>query len=234
MMNNGLTFGAEGPIMDGTWYNTTTGDSFTVQNSFFEDNQFIIQTTDGRVLGYDQIQDYIKSDNPINVKKPEPQTILPPEVAEIIDNDTPDAGYGILEDDLMMINGNNSLGNLGDNLRNNITETTQPVNHISSNMNYDIISKALTKRSLPNFNIEVDWGECPIKEMNMLMDLMDVSESEIIDWYTSQCNVELTTIMIKEIISDYIYKQLHPDVIINTTQEPEIEKKPKKLKTKKK
>ena len=234
MMNNGLTFGMEGPIMDGTWYNTTTGDSFTVQNSFFEDNQFIIQTTDGRMLGYDQIQDYIKSDNPINVKKPEPQTILPPEVAEIIDNGTPDAEYGILEDDLMMINGNNSLGNLGDNLRNNIIETAQTTNNISSNMNYDIISKALTKRSLPNFNIEVDWEECPIKEMNMLMDLMDVNESEIIDWYTSQCNVELTTIMIKEIISDYIYKQLHPDVIINTTQEPEIEKKPKKLKTKKK
>lgn len=233
MMNNGLTFGMEGPIMDGTWYNTTTGDSFTVQNSFFEDNQFIIQTTDGRMLGYEQIQDYIKSDNPINVKKPEPQTILPPEVAEIIDNDTPDTNYGILEDDLMMINGNNSLGNLGDNLRNNIIETAQTTNNIS-NMNYDIISKALTKRSLPNFNIEVDWEECPIKEMNMLMDLMDVDESEIIDWYTSQCNVELTTIMIKEIISDYIYKQLHPDVIINTTQEPEIEKKPKKLKTKKK
>lgn len=233
MMNNGLTFGMEGPIMDGTWYNTTTGDSFTVQNSFFEDNQFIIQTTDGRMLGYEQIQDYIKSDNPINVKKPEPQTILPPEVAEIIDNDTPDTNYGILEDDLMMINGNNSLGNLGNNLRNNIIETAQTTNNIS-NMNYDIISKALTKRSLPNFNIEVDWEECPIKEMNMLMDLMDVDESEIIDWYTSQCNVELTTIMIKEIISDYIYKQLHPDVIINMTQEPEIEKKPKKLKTKKK
>lgn len=233
MMNNGLTFGMEGPIMDGTWYNTTTGDSFTVQNSFFEDNQFIIQTTDGRMLGYEQIQDYIKSDNPINVKKPEPQTILPPEVSEIIDNDSPDTNYGILEDDLMMINGNNSLGNLGDNLRNNIIETTQTTNNIS-NMNYDIISKALTKRSLPNFNIAVDWEECPIKEMNMLMDLMDVDESEIIDWYTSQCNVELTTIMIKEIISDYIYKQLHPDVIINTTQEPEIEKKPKKLKTKKK
>ena len=47
MMNTGLTFGSEGPMMEGTWYNTRTGDSFTVRDSFFEDNQFVITTTDG-------------------------------------------------------------------------------------------------------------------------------------------------------------------------------------------
>ena len=62
-MNN-LTFGMEGPIMDGTWYNTQTGDSFTVRNSFFEDNQYIVQTTDGRILRYDQIQNYILFHHP--------------------------------------------------------------------------------------------------------------------------------------------------------------------------
>ena len=65
MINSGLTFGSEGPMMEGTWYNPRTGDSFTVRDSFFEDNQFVITTTDGRYLKYEQIQDYIKSDKPI-------------------------------------------------------------------------------------------------------------------------------------------------------------------------
>lgn len=225
-MNNGLTFGMEGPVMEGTWYNANTGDSFTVRNSFFEDNQFIIQTTDGRVLGYNQIQNYIKSDSPINVQKQEHNNTLPPEVAEIIDNTDTDTEYNILEDDMMMITGNKSLGNLNNNMYVNSSMTSEP----RTNPNYDIINKALTKRSLPNFKIEVDWSDCPIKEMNMLMDLMDINESEIVDWYLDQCNMELTTKMIKDIISDHIYKQLHPEVIINTSQEPEIEQKTPKSK----
>ena len=38
MINSGLTFGSEGPIIDGTWYNPQTGDSFTVRDSFFGQN----------------------------------------------------------------------------------------------------------------------------------------------------------------------------------------------------
>ena len=55
-MNNGLMFGMEGPNMEGTWYNPQTGDSFTVRNSFFQDNQYLVQTTDGRVLTYEQLE----------------------------------------------------------------------------------------------------------------------------------------------------------------------------------
>ena len=47
----------------------------------------------------------------------------------------------------------------------------------------------------------------------MLMDLMDVEESEIVDWYLSQVDVENTTYMIKEVIKDFIAKQLHPELV---------------------
>ena len=46
----------------------------------------------------------------------------------------------------------------------------------------------------------------------MLIDLMDVQESEIVDWYLSQVDIETTTAMIKEVIRDYLTKQLHPEV----------------------
>ena len=215
-MNAGLTFGSEGPMMEGTWYNTRTGDSFTVRDSFFEDNQFVVTTMDGRYLKYEQIQDYIKSDKPIEMEKPKPkQEALPAEVADLLEGENYDDM--IMADDLAMIQGQApiTLGNLKDSMTTNphpynptqVVASSEPIN-----TNYDIISKALTKRTLPDFQIGIDWLACPVKEMNMLIDLMDVQESEIVDWYLSQVDIETTTAMIKEVIRDYLMKQLHPEV----------------------
>lgn len=210
MINSGVTFGMEGPVMEGTWYNVHTGDSFTVRNSFFEDNEFIIQTTDGRLLKYSQIQNYIKSDKPIEMEKKPQQVDLPAEVADILEGEN----YNdmIMADDLAMIQGQApvTLGNLKDS--NTYNPAIQVVRNEPINTNYDIISKALTKRTLPDFQIGIDWFGCPVKEMEMLMDLMDVQESEIVDWYLSQVDIETTTAMIKEVIRDYLMKQLHPEV----------------------
>lgn len=219
MINNGLTFGSEGPIMDGTWYHPQTGDSFTVRDSFFEDNQYVVMTTDGRLIRYEQMQNYIKSDKPIQIEKPmqNEQEILPAEVADLLEGEN----YNdmIMEDDLAMIQGRApvTLGNLKDSTTTNPypynpNPGMQVVQSAPINTNYDIISKALSKRTLPDFQIGIDWLACPVKEMNMLIDLMDVQEQEIVDWYLSQVDVQTTTIMIKEVIKDYLMKQLHPVV----------------------
>ena len=213
MINSGVTFGMEGPVMEGTWYNVHTGDSFTVRNSFFEDNEFVIQTTDGRLLKYSQIQNYIKSDKPIEMEKKPQQVDLPAEVADLLEGEN----YNdmIMADDLAMIQGQApvTLGNLRDSMTTNPSYTPnsamQVVSNEPINTNYDIISKALTKRTLPDFQIGIDWFACPVKELELLMDLMVVLESEIVDWYLSQVDIEITTTMIKEVIRDYLYKQLH-------------------------
>lgn len=235
MINNGLTFGMEGPVMEGTWYNTTTGDSFTVHNSFFEDNEFIIQTTDGRILRYSQMQDYIKSDKPIEMPTKQTKSdsiLLPPEVAGILE----DANYNdmIMADDLAMIQGQApaSLGNIADPKPQH-TVVSNPIN-----TNYDIIMKALSKRSLPDIQVGIDWQGFPVKEIAMLMDLMDVAEEEIVGWYLDQVDVATTTMMIKEVMKDYIYRQLHEPVIspAESVEEikPEPEVKPEKAATNKK
>ena len=46
----------DGPMIEGTWFNPDTGDRFTVRDSFFEDNNYTVLTTDGRTLNYNQIQ----------------------------------------------------------------------------------------------------------------------------------------------------------------------------------
>ncbi len=206
MMNN-LTFGMEGPIMDGTWYNPQTGDSFTVRNSFFEDNQYIVQTTDGRILRYDQIQNYVKSDKPIEMPKPQPTTTdLPPEVADLIGD------YEADSIESMKVNSLGSLTASHEPEASTFIPETQMVNK-SVSTNYDIISKALTKRSLPDFQVLINWDAFPSKEMNMLMELMDVEESEIVDWYLNQVDIADTTYMIKEVLKDFISKQLHPSAV---------------------
>lgn len=236
-MNNNMTFGIEGPIMEGTWYNVQTGDSFTVQNSFFEDNEFIIQTTDGRILKYNQIQNYIKSDKPIDIPK-QSNSIeeLPQEVAGILEES--DYNNLILPEDMAMISGAPNLGNLNSNqgvpMPSTVTST-----QVS---NYNIISKALSKRSLPDLQIGIDWENCPLKEMNMLIDLMDVDKEEIIEWYLSQVDLDATTYMIKEVIKDYLIGQLYlntnskeiatEDVVQPTEVVVEPDKKSKNVKTK--
>ena len=57
-MINNISFNGEGPVMSGTWYNPKTGDSFTVEDSYFQDNQYLVKTTDGRMLDYNFIQNY--------------------------------------------------------------------------------------------------------------------------------------------------------------------------------
>jgi hypothetical protein len=71
------------------------------------------------------------------------------------------------------------------------------------------------------------------------MDLMDVEESEIIEWYLSQVDVETTTYMIKEVLKDFISKELHPAELIPesmdmSTVESIAKPKATKTKTKKK
>lgn len=218
MMNSGLTFGSEGPMMEGTWYNTRTGDSFTVRDSFFEDNQFVITTTDGRYLKYEQIQDYIKSDKPIQMDKPATtpkHDVLPAEVADLLEGENYDDM--IMADDLAMIQGQApvTLGNLKDSTNPypyNPNPAMQVVSGEPVNTNYDIISKALSKRTLPDFQVGIEWLACPVKEMNMLIELMDVQEQEIVDWYLAHVDIQTTTIMIKEVIKDYLMRQLHPEV----------------------
>ena len=102
-MRQGIMFSGETPMMEGKWYNPHTGDSFTVRNTFFEDNQLVVQTMDGRMLEYNQLQHYIQSNG--SDPAPMPQTThqtsnqLPLEISSLIEGD------GMLDDETQLIFG---------------------------------------------------------------------------------------------------------------------------------
>lgn len=192
---NGLIFNGEGPMMDGTWYNPTTGDSFTVADAFFQDNQYMVKTSDGRLLDYNFIQHYVKSDKPIpkqTQSKPISES-LPAEVANLIADDS------ILSDDLALIQGKPLAPSLGNLYKNEDPEI-------------QIIEKALSKRSTPIVIANIDWLDYPKKEIDMLIDIMEIDKSKIIEWYINKLDLATIKESIKESIINYIDKKVEPIV----------------------
>lgn len=206
---NGMMFGGEGPVMQGTWYNPHTGDAFTVRDSFFEDNQFIVTTTDGRYLNYNQLQNYIQSDMKLEdlkkMKEEKQNTVkeeIPAEVASLIEGSNDDAYAGMMTpDDLMIGNIKPNLGNL---YRDDLPIQQTPVGNAyvdtyyadkgkGQSMNEAIIEKALKNAEKPEFNVDVIWDNFPLKQIEMLKDIMEIPEDEIIDWYLD--NIEMMEVV---------------------------------------
>lgn len=186
-MNN-LTIGENGFIIDGTWYNPYTNDTFTVLDVYFQDNDLLIKTTDNRIINYAQMQHYVKSTEPIPQKKTnEQKTSL-------------------------------KSKNLHENITNNkikITDMpdTTDINNISNNpMDYSsndlfIINKALNKYSLPKINITIEDDEnFPKNQIMMLQDMMDININDIVKWYINQININNIKDIISEEIKNYIEK----------------------------
>ena len=182
-----------GQIMVGTWYNPNTGDAFTVRDSFFEDNQYVVTTTDGRYLKYNQIQNYVQTDMKLedlkkrkmeNQKKDE----IPAEVANLIEGIDPNDPYaGMLSpDDLMIGNAKPiSLGNLADDRKPEYIKSSGPIMQTPSpaTMNEAIIEKALKNAPKPEIKVDIFWDVYPEKQIEMLKDVMEISEDEIVNWY---------------------------------------------------
>jgi len=122
-----ISFDSGMPIIEGTWYNPKTGDSFTARDTFFEDNNLIVMTTDGRRMNYNSLQNYVKSDKPIKLDRPKPQPqayqTKPIEPATFDDN--------ILDDDLKAIYGVSPVNNHA------AQEMTSPIAPVSRQLEND-------------------------------------------------------------------------------------------------
>ena len=213
-MNN-LVFNNEGPVMDGTWYNPSNGDKFTVSDCFFQDNQFLVKTTDGRILDYNFIQNYIRSDVPI--KPQNPQT--PPKNNPATNTTTVEED--ILPDDLDIIRPR-SLGNLNVSPQQSIQ---QPV----ADPNTSIIDRALSGKYQPLLNVSVDWKNFPSRELDLLVDIMNIDLNTITEWYISQIDMdEIKNIISQEIVNYIRSKTSAPTQQPEEQPEEQPEKTPKK------
>lgn len=216
MNTNSIAFSGDGPIMSGTWINPSNGDTFTVKDSFFQDNQYMVQTTDGRLLDYNFIQHYVQADEQSlkalqeSKQKTESNTIknIPPEVSSLLstnDEATTQDNYNqyMLEEDLILTTPKKnqpqvSLGNLNQNTQN--IPQSDFSGSTEMNPNTLIISKALQNTEKPDVNIKFSWAKCPIEKINALNDLFGIPNEEIIDWYIENMDKD---VLYKSIIDEY-------------------------------
>ena len=225
---NGIMFGGEGPIMKGTWYNPNTGDVFTVRDSFFEDNNYVVTTTDGRCLNYNQIQHYIQSDAPVETLKSNMQhnEEIPESIKSMIDtNYEEDSISSLLIPEDNIYSNPVSLGNINDNSRNTTdihvyaayNNEQQKLYSKPVNINTTIIEKGLKNTTGPKLTIIVDWDDYPAKEIEMLTGMMEIPSSEIAEWY---CN-NLDTSWVLDDVKQAIYNKLTPTKIIEVEEKIE-------------
>lgn len=210
-MNNGITFDiSNGPVMDGTWVNLNTSDIFTVREAFFQDNQYLIQTTDGRLLDCNFIQDYIKVDNEktaremLSTDKKHNIETMPPEVANLIEsnnaNDSNDdySNY-IIPEDKDLINGKSYLPQYNINTgkefiksnNDNIIYEEYGENPINQIENEDLlfIKRVLKNIEIPNLDIQVDWKTIPISKLDTLINILGVDVDNIADWIMKDIDI---------------------------------------------
>jgi hypothetical protein len=141
---------------------------------------------------------------------PKPQKsaeTIPAEVAELIADDD----Y-ILPEDAALLQGNPvSLGNLADTQARTIeystgySQVTGPMIELND---FNIIDKALSKKQLPDIQVGIDWNNFPEREINMLLDIMEIKIEDIVRWYTNQVDVDHVAACLRSAIETYILNRM--------------------------
>lgn len=176
-------------IQGTTWYHRTNGDKIIVKEILMDMGgtmQYVVETPNGgrRTIDASVLNDYIQSSEPLNI---------PPADARL---SQPKIDLGEFGDKSMFVDKPSSkpfhlpttridVGNLSELTPKESSKTT----------NWDIIHRALKKCSVPRVDNKYVWEDFPQKEIDMLRDIMDISEDDIISYLTSE-------LFIKQCIGD--------------------------------
>lgn len=219
--SDGIMFAGDGPVMSGTWQNPQTGHKFTVQDSFFQDGQLMVQTTGGQLLDYNTIQNYIQctddKGNNVNVPTQTPMPgskkkqgmDVPSEVASMVLPEGP-AGAGedefLTAEDMAMVKGLGSLNGPSVVAPEKPSVAGTPVSE-----DYKMIDRVLSRHSIPELNAEIVWPNAPKKQIDTLVDILGVDPEEIADYYISKLDREAVFEAMKAGVAKYIKDIIMPE-----------------------
>lgn len=206
MSYDGMMMSSDGGLlMQGTWFNRNTGDSFTVADMYFEDNNPRIKTTDGRVLDYNIVQNYIQVD-PADLNmlkqqaKEEKQPKKQPKInlGNLAAPDVSNDNYAdIMADDPLF---QNLQSRPVEHCANPYAEKTSP--------NRAMIDKALKHQSIPEMTPSFEWKNFPQKQLDALVDVMEVPTEEIVDYIYAEM-MEVMGDELKRQVKDYIVSKIN-------------------------
>lgn len=194
----GITFDGTAPMMEGTWFNPKTGDVIKIRDTFFENNNYIARTTDGRMLNYNQLQNYIRDDSKeVSQKnKPsansEPAKIDKPVAKPAVPSVNPDSVLS--QEDINILEG---LSEPADTQNKSAVQEVQNgiarrLNEISTymdqrgqelNISDQILNRAMADEDEPVLNIQVSWN-APVQKLMFLKENMGITDRDIVRWVT--------------------------------------------------
>lgn len=209
--SNSTMFGTEGPIMEGKWFNPNTGDTFVVRDSFFQDGQYTVTTTDGRVLNYNQLQNYIKANGPTNNEIIKPESSLPPEVLDLISDSGPASNsIEVGMEDIIHASSNQIT-----------SSKQQKLPDLENDLDHMLIKRFLKNKSVIDIDPNISWVSMPVKEIDILTNMLGIDINNIIDYIIKEIDIQ----SIREIIYDKI-KQSIEDLNQNKIDTPSKRRKP--------
>lgn len=209
-------FDTTSPIMSGWWYNPRTGDSFQVRDCYFDNGDYKVQTMDGRLLSYSQVEQYVQSEKPI-AKQPkvnpavtenknlakqaaaqagatdiiERKPVAPQIPKETIDDYKEDIPSSILNelDDVDVI----------EQPVKKAVEAPKP----TKSVNYEMIDRAIgPKMEQCSVEAQCKWGVVSEDEIKVLVNMMKVEVDEIAEYiYEKKCSKEQILQALKENIN---------------------------------
>ena len=224
-------FDGNTPVLDGFWYNPKTGDSFKVRDTFFEDNNLAIMTTDGRRMDYNMISEYIKGDpkDLETIKRVEPKktvaTQIPKSIMDEVISTQSSDDYNdfIVDEDKQLLN-----GNIYENKKEKMSELPLVTAHnhqVVEDEDTLLIRRLLKKAAVPSVICNIMWQKFPAKQIEML-DMMGVEPSKIADYIMKDIDLDVIREHVKKEILEDIENKLSREndneIIVDVQQEPLI------------
>lgn len=174
--SNGIMMG-DVPVMTGTWVNPNTGNRFTVKECLMEDSQWVVYTTDGRRIGYDMLQNYVrdvdaKSDKDITVPKTTPKTEKPAYEA-----------YNKMLEGLVSPDDAHLADEVSTPRPNQVQQSSTP--------EYDILDRAFKKIMLPQVKTTLSWDKKSLTQVQTLNEMMGISLDMIAEYLMRKLGEEI-------------------------------------------
>lgn len=252
--------GTSSPIMDGTWVNPKTGDYFTVRDCYFEDNNYVVKTTDGRTLDYNTIQKYFKTNVPISaleaqkkdiqngvVEKEEKEPLNLKDIISEGEDEEMNQAVSELLRGARPVSGTRQAS-IAPSAPQQVVQHTQvavqqPImNEVMAQKpelkDADVIERALKRVKAPDIELGLKFEKYPSKQIEMLTDLMGCEFEDIAAWmYEQWFSKDFRSIIINKIVEllesgGEVYTEASAVVEVPSNIKPD-EETPKKKQTKK-
>ena len=229
-MNDPYMMQGGAPTISGKWFNPHTGDSFEVRDTYIEDNNIVIMTMDGRRISLSMLGEYSQGEAPQGkIPDYQPAQINKKALVDSLGLDTDDP----LNQEL---NGNVKISSENTSYTNNNTPTVATTSMIDAPLLVEesedekMVKRVLKKAVAPEIDCKIHWNKFPTRQMEMLLDFMDISLDDICEYFMKQLDIDVVRKELKEQIAAFIESKMNSE-----DEKPEVPQKPalKAPKTKK-